>query len=134
MASIQDKHRLIASGHAVAKNDNDNGLQYASNSTLQTGRLAFPSKDQWLGNYTAEGAVTYMRQIAEVPKVAKVHAGVAAGVGQQWQRKDDVNVGDLRKAGTVFIGGETPVGPAFVGVRKVEGMDKQFYFNLGKDF
>ena len=132
--SIQDKHRLIASGHAVAKNDNDNGLQYASNSTLQTGRLAFPSKDQWLGNYTAEGAVTYMRQIAEVPKVAKVHAGVAAGVGQQWQRKDDVNVGDLRKAGTVFIGGETPVGPAFVGVRKVEGMDKLFYFNLGKDF
>ena len=132
--SIQDKHRIIASGHAVAKNDNDNGLQYASNSTLQTGRLAFPSKDQWLGNYTAEGAVTYMRQIAEVPKVAKVHAGVAAGVGQQWQSKDDVNVGDLRKAGTVFIGGETPVGPAFVGVRKVEGMDKQFYFNLGKDF
>jgi NTE family protein len=132
--SIKDKHRIIASGHAVAKNDNDNGLQYASNSTLQTGRLAFPSKDQWLGNYTAEGAVTYMRQIAEVPKVAKLHAGVAAGIGQQWQRKDDVNVGDLRKAGTVFIGGETPVGPAFVGVRKVEGMDKQFYFNLGKDF
>jgi NTE family protein len=40
----------------------------------------------------------------------------------------------LRATGGVFLGGETPVGPAFVGVRKTQGFDHEAYFNFGRDF
>ena len=130
------KHHVIASGRAVGNTNNDAGLLYANNNTTQIGRLAFGNSDQWLGNYAVDGAVTYMRQISEIPKIAKVHVGVSAGLGQKWRQVDDVDVdiGNLRSAGTVFLGGETAIGPAFVGVRKMEDDNSELYFNFGRDF
>ncbi len=130
----RDKHRLIASGRVEANANNDAGLLYSAGSALQTGRLAFVANDQLVGNYTLDGSLTYMRQLAEVPQIAKVHVGASLGARQAWQTADAVSLGDLRATGSVFLGGETPVGPAFVGVRQTKGFDREAYFNFGRDF
>jgi NTE family protein len=101
---------------------------------LQAGRLAFSDNNQLIGNYTLDGSVTYMRQIAEIPHIAKVHVGASVGASQAWQQSEAVDLGSLRATGGVFLGGETPVGPAFVGVRKTQGFDHEAYFNFGRDF
>lgn len=130
----KDKHHFIASGSMVANTNNENGLLYNNSGVLQSGRLAFNNSNEWQGNYALETSGTYMRQIAEIPNLAKVHVGAAIGLGQEWQKADEVNASDLRTSSTIFLGGETAIGPAFVGVRKTAGFDKQLYFNFGRDF
>jgi NTE family protein len=109
-------------------------LLYTTGAALQTGRLAFTDNDQLIGNYTVDGSATYMRQLTEIPQVAKVHVGASLGVRQAWQQTQDAKLGDLRATSAVFIGAETPVGPAFIGIRKIDGLDQQAYFNFGRDF
>lgn len=130
----KEKHRLIASGRLEATANNEEGLLYNTGAVLQTGRLAFTDNDQLIGNFTLDGSLTYMRQLAEVPQIAKVHVGASVGARQAWQEAADVKPGDLRATGSVFVGGETPVGPAFIGVRKTQGLDQEAYFNFGRDF
>lgn len=130
----KDKHRVIASGRLEANANNEEGLLYSTGQALQTGRLAFTDNDQLIGNYTLDGSLTYIRELAEVPQIAKVHVGASVGVRQAWQEAADVTVGDLRGTSSVFLGGETPVGPAFIGVRKTQGLDQEVYFNFGRDF
>lgn len=130
----KDKHRVIASGRLEANANNEEGLLYSTGEALQTGRLAFTDNDQLIGNYTLDGSLTYMRELAEVPQIAKVHVGASVGARQAWQEAEDVELGDLRGTGSVFVGGETPVGPAFIGVRKTQGLDQEAYFNFGRDF
>lgn len=130
----KDKHRVIASGRLEANTNNEEGLLYSTGAALQTGRLAFTDNDQLIGNYTLDGSLTYMRELAEVPQIAKVHVGASVGARQAWQETEDVTLGDLRGTGSVFVGGETPAGPAFIGVRKTQGLDQEAYFNFGRDF
>jgi NTE family protein len=130
----KDKHRFIASGRTVANSNNEKGVLYASGDALQTGRLAFSDNKQLIGNYTLEASLTYMRQLAEIPHIAKLHVGASVGESQAWQQRDAVDLGHLRTTAGVFVGGETPVGPAFVGIRKTQGFDQEAYFNFGWDF
>jgi NTE family protein len=136
--SVHDKHRFIASGRAVATANNGAAVLDSGNNlethALQTGHLVFSDNAPLIGNETVAGSVTYMRQVAEIPEIAKVHVGASVGVSQAWQQRDAVDLGGLRNSGTVFVGGETPIGPAFVGVRKTQGADHQAYFILGRDF
>ena len=136
--SVHDKHRFIASGRAVATAKNGAAVLDSGNNlethALQTGHLVFSDNAPLIGNETVAGSVTYMRQVAEIPEIAKVHLGASVGVSQAWQQRDAVDLGGLRNSGTVFVGGETPIGPAFVGVRKTQGADHQAYFILGRDF
>lgn len=136
--SVHDKHRFIASGRAVATAKNGAAVLDSGNNlethALQTGHLVFSDNAPLIGNETVAGSVTYMRQVAEIPEIAKVHVGASVGVSQAWQQRDAVDLGGLRNSGTVFVGGETPIGPAFVGVRKTQGADHQAYFILGRDF
>jgi NTE family protein len=130
----RDKNRFIASGRTAANSNNEEGVLYSNSNALQAGRLAFSDNNQLIGNYTLDGSVTYMRQIAEIPHIAKVHVGASVGASQAWQQSEAVDLGSLRATGGVFLGGETPVGPAFVGVRKTQGFDHEAYFNFGRDF
>lgn len=133
VVSLTDKHRVIVSGRAVANDEDRSKIEYAAHS-VQNGRVTFLDNQQRVGNYVVDGAVTYMRQMASIPQVAKVHVGASAGLGQAWQRASEVTADDLRYSTAVFVGAETPLGPAFVGVRKTEGEDKTLYFNFGRDF
>lgn len=130
----KDKHRLIASGRVEANANNEDGLLYTTGNSLKTGRVAFADNDQLIGNYTLDGSLTYMRQLAEVPQIVKAHVGASVGAKQAWQDREAVDLGNLRATGSVFVGGETPAGPAFIGVRKTEGFDQEAYFNFGRDF
>jgi NTE family protein len=72
--------------------------------------------------------------VAEIPRVAKIHVGASLGLGQVWQKRSEVNLSDLEPSGSVYIGTTTPLGPAYLGLRKTKGYEKQAYFNFGRSF
>lgn len=130
---VSDKGRVLATGRLSATSNNQTKLAELQD-TMQTGRLALSDNNKLQGNYTLEGSVGYLRQVADIPRVAKVHVGSSIGLGQVWQKRDDVDLKDLDPSATVYLGTATPIGPAYLGVRKTRGYDKEFYFNFGRSF
>lgn len=130
---VSEKGRILATGRIANTSNNATKLAEAQD-TLQTGRLALSDNTKLQGNYTIEGSVGYLRQIKEIPRVAKVHMGASIGVGQVWQRREDIDLGDLDPSVSLYVGTTTPLGPAFLGIRKTKGYDKQAYFNFGRSF
>ncbi|WP_020561086.1 patatin-like phospholipase family protein [Thiofilum flexile] len=130
---ISEKGRILANGRVTSTSNNENVLAELQD-TLQTGRLALSDNTKLEGNYTLEGTVGYLREVKEIPRIAKVHVGASIGLGQVWQKRDDVDLGDLDPSATLYVGTTTPLGPAFLGIRKMKGYDNQAYFNFGRSF
>lgn len=128
-----EKGRVLANGRLTATSSHNSQLAETQD-TLQTGRLALSDNNKLQGNYTLEGSVGYLRQVAEIPRVAKIHVGASLGLGQVWQKRSEVNLSDLEPSGSVYIGTTTPLGPAYLGLRKTKGYEKQAYFNFGRSF
>jgi len=62
------------------------------------------------------------------------YVGMSVEAGNVWQRRDDVNLGQLQTAGSVFLGAESPFGPIYLATGLAEGGQKAFYLYLGKTF
>ena len=54
--------------------------------------------------------------------------------GNIWQVGSDVSLSDLRYAGSVFIGIDSPLGPVYVAYGKAEGGRSALTFQLGVAF
>ena len=52
--------------------------------------------------------------------------------GKAWQRRSDVSLGDLRKAGSVFLGLDTMIGAMYLGYGHTAGGESAFYLFLGR--
>jgi NTE family protein len=62
------------------------------------------------------------------------YIGLSVEAGNVWQRRDDVDLGQLRAAGSLFLGAESPIGPVYLAAGLAEGGEKAFYLYLGKTF
>ena len=92
------------------------------------------SPNQLRGNHAALGRGTYMREIADYPGVAKVYAGGSLELGNTWDKSRDVSWGSLLLSSSLFVGMDSPIGPAFIGVGKTEGYDPSLYMHVGRSF
>lgn len=131
----RDKHRFIANGQiAAAFNDKDTIRLVEPLSIGHTGRLSGVEEENEVGNYMVSASMGYMREIAHIPKFARVHVGGAVGWGNTWQERKNVDVDDLKTSASVFVGAETPIGPVFIGYRKQEDDEPSPYFTFGRSF
>ena len=62
------------------------------------------------------------------------YLGASFEAGNVWQRRDEVNLGELQTAGSVFLGAESPFGPIYLAAGLTESGQKAFYLYLGKTF
>jgi NTE family protein len=62
------------------------------------------------------------------------YLGVSIETGNAWLTKDDVDWGDLRTGGSVFLGAESPFGPVYLATGLASGGETAFYLYLGKTF
>jgi NTE family protein len=60
------------------------------------------------------------------------YAGASIEAGNAWTNRSDVSLGDLRKAGSLFVGLDTLVGPLYAGWGHTFGGQSAFYLFLGR--
>ncbi len=62
------------------------------------------------------------------------YLGVSLEAGNAWATRDDVDLGDLVLAGSLFLGAESPLGPVYLAAGLSEGGAAGFYLLLGRTF
>jgi NTE family protein len=62
------------------------------------------------------------------------YIGFSLEGGNVWQRREDVDLGRLLAAGSLFLAAESPLGPVYLAAGLAEGGKKAFYLYLGKTF
>ena len=100
-------------------------------------RLSGYTLDELYGPYMAFGSVTYLREINRFKTSiigGAYYLGVTLEAGNVWKIGSDVSLSDLRYAGSVFIGIDSPLGPVYVAYGKAEGGRSALTFQLGVAF
>ena len=100
-------------------------------------RLSGYSQDEFLGPYMAFGSVTYLREIGRFASSiigGATYLGVSFEAGNTWTDGADVSFSDLRYAGSVFVGVDSPLGPVYVSYGIAEGSRRTVGFSLGVPF
>ncbi len=89
------------------------------------------------GNHVVFGRLTYRRRIATVPTAIAgggFFLGLTAAVGNAWERRGDVDGGDLRTSAGIFAGLETLLGPLYVSYARADQGEDAWYIFLGQAF
>ena len=125
-------HTLFASGDVAHVVDGDAPLHekftlggFLNLSGLQVNELLGDHRVLVLGGY---------RYRWYSSPVLPAYVGASVELGQVWATEDDIDAGDLRAAGSVFVGFDTFLGPLYVAGGVAEGGDKAFYVFLGRPF
>jgi NTE family protein len=81
-------------------------------------------------------ALGYYWQVARLPSAlgGGVYLGGTLEAGNVWDDISDAELGGLRKAGLIFTGAETLLGPLYLGYGRAEGGEDSFYLFLGQVF
>ena len=97
------------------------------------GRLSGLVPQQLAGRQMGLFTLAYYRRLNDID-ILPVYAGISLETGNVWNYSDDISFGDLRTAGSVFAGAETPLGPVYLAWGYSKGGDSTFYFYLGNPF
>jgi NTE family protein len=76
--------------------------------------------------------VTYWN--ASQSLLGKFYLGGSIETGNVWEKNEDIKFNNLRLAGSVFIGYDTPFGPLYLGLGHADGGNNALYFYLGRTF
>jgi NTE family protein len=97
------------------------------------GRLSGLVPDQLLGRHTALATLAYYRRLTDT-EIVSAYTGFTLEAGNVWNYRDDIGFDDLRYSGSLFIGADSPLGPAYFAVGYADSGDLAAYFYLGNPF
>ena len=100
-------------------------------------RLSGYRQDELMGPYMAFGSVTFLREINRFKTSiigGAYYLGMTLEAGNTWKNGSDVSLSDLRYAGSVFVGIDSPLGPVYVAYGMAEGGRRALSFQLGVAF
>lgn len=96
-------------------------------------RLSGYRNDQIDGNFLALGKVSYRYRLAEITPFGRAaYVGASMEMGNAWAERNQMDWGQMRKAGSVFLAADTPIGPAYVAFGAAEGGYRAVYLFLGR--
>lgn len=129
----KDKHHFIASASA--------GTTFADDTILTErfelggfARMSGLEEGQLRGNHYAHGLVSYYYDVLGLSKIATVNAGILLEAGNAWTEAGDIDPGDLKLSGAAFLGANTIIGPAYLGVGMTDGYDQRYFLQFGRAF
>lgn len=128
-----DKNRLILTAEAGSTFTDDSLLSQRL-SLGGLGRMSGLAENQLAGNHLLHSSLIYMRELSDFSGVAQFYVGGSLEAGNVWAKNEEVAVNDLLLTGSVFVGADTPLGPAFIGVAQTEGYDTRPFLYVGRGF
>ncbi|HPE59097.1 MAG TPA: patatin-like phospholipase family protein [Thiolinea sp.] len=98
------------------------------------GRLSGIPEDQLRGNHKLMVSGAYLYNLMPLAEVGQLFAGMTLEAGNVWSEAGDISLDTTLLSGSLFVGADTPLGPAFVGVGKTEGYEVRPFLFLGRSF
>ncbi len=129
----KDQHGLIFSAEAGTTFTDENLLTEGL-SLGGFGRMSGLSENQLAGNHLFNASLAYLYELSDVGGVAQFYVGGTAEIGNVWGDDADIDGGDLLLTGSLFIGADTPLGPAFIGIAQTESYDTRPFLYVGQGF
>ena len=97
------------------------------------GRLSGYPAARFVGQHYALATITaYHRLISNL--WVPVYAGMSVEAGNVWNNSSKVSSGDLRFAGALYAGADTPLGPLYLAWGLAQGGEDSVYLYLGNPF
>jgi NTE family protein len=100
-------------------------------------RLSGLGPNQLVGESGGLATLAYYRELSRVDLgalSARVFAGASMEAGNVYQPGEPVTVDTLRHGGSLYLGAQTAIGPAFLGVGFADGGERRVYFMIGQRF
>lgn len=125
--------QLVASGGGPAGTD---APYYSYFNLGGFRRLSGYKPNELWGPYMAFGSLSFLREIGRLPSVlgGGVYLGGSLEAGNTWTQGADVSLSALRFAGSLYLAGETPLGPIYLAVGYAEKGRTSLYLVLGYPF
>jgi NTE family protein len=89
------------------------------------------------GRQLVFGMLQYQRRLTGqtlIPLSSPVYAGISLEQGNLWASRNDIALDDLRSAGSVYLGIDSPLGPVYIAYGRAEGVSQSIYLSLGWPF
>ncbi|MEH6569480.1 MAG: patatin-like phospholipase family protein [Halioglobus sp.] len=89
------------------------------------------------GRQTLFAMAQYQRKLSAnsvIPLNMPVYAGFSAEAGQLWSDRSDVDFGDLKGAGSVYLAIDSPLGPLYFAYGRAADSRNAIYLSLGWPF
>lgn len=98
--------------------------------------LSAYASDQFTGNYLLYGRLTYLRDMPELnfPGLRKVVLGSSLEIGEVWRTHDAFGKGPYKKSASMFLGGNSVIGPLYFGLAVAPRGVWNLYLQLGRVF
>jgi NTE family protein len=97
------------------------------------GRISGLAPDQLLGRQVGLATLAVYRRLNRLD-LLPVYAGFTLEAGNIWATTDEIGFDDLRYAGSLFVGAESPLGPFYLATGYADSGDFAVYFYLGNPF
>lgn len=97
------------------------------------GRLSGLVPNQLLGRHAALATMAYYYRLNNLDLVP-LYGGFTLEAGNVWDMSDDIGFDDLRYSASLFVGAESPIGPAYLALGYADSGDLAVYFYLGNPF
>jgi NTE family protein len=97
------------------------------------GRLSGLAPDELLGRHVGLATLAVYRKLNDLD-VLSLYAGATLEAGNVWDFADDIGFDELRYSGSLFLGAESPIGPAYLAAGYGDDGDFTVYFYLGNPF
>lgn len=139
-AGSYGRHTLnLAAEAAMTYNDHrsDNSVSGGLGFTLGGfQRLSAYAPDQFSGNYLLYGRLTYLNELREfvLPGLRTTVFGTSLEVGDVWLRRRNFGSGPYKSSASVFIGGNSVIGPLYFGFAAAPAGVWNIYLQLGRVF
>ncbi|MFC5475714.1 patatin-like phospholipase family protein [Paraherbaspirillum soli] len=98
--------------------------------------LSAYAPDQFTGNYLLYGRLTYLNDMRELslPGLRNTVLGSSLEVGDVWQTRDAFGKGGYKKSASVFLGGNSLLGPLYFGLAIAPRGVWNLYLQMGRVF
>lgn len=100
-------------------------------------RLSGLGMNELIGEQGGVARALYYRQLSRLDLGAlssRIYVGLSLEAGNVYQEKDAVTWGSLRTGGSIFLGAETVLGPAYIAWGRTEGGRSRVYLTIGQQF
>ncbi len=100
-------------------------------------RLSGLATDELLGTKVGIARLVYYHQIARLDLGAlstKAYVGLSLEAGNVYSQDDPVTWSGLRQGGSIFVGAETVLGPAYLAWGYTDGGNQRIYLSIGRRY
>jgi len=96
-------------------------------------KLSGVAVDAKLGQHRALNRAAYYYRLQE-RAIFPIYFGASLETGQVWPDTEEIDLGELDFAGSLFVGIDSPIGPVYVGAGMAEEGEGSLYIFLGQPF